>query len=161
MKFSWHRRAQSRTPRQGKPVRPKRQSNREQEFLAHWISLNGPRLIPQHRFHPTRRWAFDWAHPESRVAIEIHGGIWMHKSRHVSGSGFWGDRIKMNAALRLDWKVFELTSDDLSDPRIYSEILDEIQRRLREGIPTDRDGLEPFAEVYPDRKHRSGQGHLL
>jgi hypothetical protein len=67
----------------------------------------------------------------------------------------------MNAALRLDWKVFELTSDDLSDPRIYSEILDEIQRRLREGIPTDRDGLEPFAEVYPDRKHRSGQGHLL
>jgi hypothetical protein len=112
-------------------------------------------------FHPTRRWKFDWAHPESRVAIEVHGGTWMHKSRHVSGTGFWGDRIKMNAALRLNWKVFELISDDLSDPRNHREILDEIQRRLREGIPTDRDGLEPFAEVYPDRKRHNGQAQLL
>lgn len=131
-------------------------SEREQEFLRHWIALTGPRLVPQYVFHPRRRWKFDWAHPESRVAIEVHGGTWMHKSRHVSGTGFWGDRIKMNAALRLNWKVFELISDDLSDPRIHREILDEIQRRLREGIPTDREGLEPFAEVYPDRKRRNG-----
>lgn len=132
--------------------RPPEQSDREREFLSHWIALAGPRLEAQYAFHPTRRWKFDWAHPASRVAIEIHGGTWMHKSRHVSGTGFWGDRIKMNAALRLNWKVFELISDDLTNPRVYQEILDEIERRTRQPVALDRQDMAPFEDVYPDRR---------
>ncbi len=137
-------------PATAKARRPKRQSDREQEFLTHWIALAGPRLEPQFMFHPTRRWKLDWAHPASRVAIEIHGGIWIG-GRHVRGLGFAGDRLKMNAALRLDWKVFELTTADLADDRVFAEILDEIVRREMEGV-SDRAGLVPLAAVYADRK---------
>jgi hypothetical protein len=141
----------------GKFRRVQQQSDREREFLTHWIELGGPRLEAQHAFHPTRRWKFDWAHPESRVAIEVHGGTWMHKSRHVTGAGFWGDRIKMNAALRLNWKVFELISDDLTNRSVYDEIIDEIERRISEAPLPCRDGMAPFEEVYPDRQRRARQ----
>ena len=140
-----------------KPARTRRkrgrQSGREIEFLQVWKSMAGPHLDSQVQFHPLRRWRFDWAHPASKVAIEIHGGIWIH-GRHVTGAGFWGDRIKMNAALRLGWKVFELTSGDLVDNRVYREILDEIRLRLEEPAP-DREGVSAFADVYPKTKQRS------
>lgn len=28
------------------------------------------------RFHPSRRWRFDCALPEHRVAVEVEGGVW-------------------------------------------------------------------------------------
>ena len=31
---------------------------------------------PEYRFHPVRRWRFDFANPEYKVAIEFEGGIW-------------------------------------------------------------------------------------
>jgi hypothetical protein len=133
-------------------------SSLERQFLARWIALGGPHLEPQFQFHPSRKWAFDWAHPTSRVAMEIHGGVWIG-GRHVRGLGFAGDRLKVNAALRLNWKVFELTTGDLADDRVYAEIMDEIARRAVEGVP-DRTGLIPLRDVYVDhrksREHRRG-----
>src|SRR6187551_2874790 len=30
--------------------------------------------VPEHRFHPTRKWRFDYAFPIAMLAVEIEGG---------------------------------------------------------------------------------------
>lgn len=108
------------------------QRNLEAEFYAFWRSLGGPELVPQAGFHPTRQWRLDFAHVETEVAIEIHGATWAPKGRHTSGRGFGDDRVKMNAALRLGWAVFELTADHIDDERVAREIIAEIADREQE-----------------------------
>ncbi|MCC6475013.1 MAG: hypothetical protein IT514_14870, partial [Burkholderiales bacterium] len=49
-----------------------------------------PPPVAEHRFHETRRWRFDWAWPDHRVAIEIEGGVWT-AGRHTRGQGFLAD----------------------------------------------------------------------
>ena len=62
------------------------------------------------RFHPQRRWRFDFAWPARRVALEVEGGTW-GKSRHTTGSGFRDDCEKYAAAVLLGWRVLRVTSD--------------------------------------------------
>lgn len=62
----------------------------------------------EHRFHPERKWRFDVAWPEEKIAVEIDGGSWVH-GRHTTGSGFEKDLEKVNAATELGWKVYRFT----------------------------------------------------
>ena len=81
-----------------------------------WRAMSGPELVAEHRFAPPRRWRFDFAHLESRIAIECDGGTWS-RGRHVRGSGYSKDCEKFNAAAALGWRVWHLTSDMMeSDP---------------------------------------------
>ena len=84
-------------------------SSLEAQFALMWRSLGGPELVMQHRFHPVRKWRMDFAHLETMVAIEIHGGIY-GMSRHTTGTGFRDDREKMNAAQSMGWVVFEVVT---------------------------------------------------
>jgi hypothetical protein len=70
----------------------------------------------EYRFHPTRKWRFDFAWPAHLLAAEIEGGIWLppddpqgRRSRHTVGSGFERDCEKYNAALLLGWRVLRFT----------------------------------------------------
>lgn len=58
----------------------------------------------QYRFHPKRKWMFDFAWPDVKVAVEIEGGTWTN-GRHTRGSGFEGDCEKYNAAGMDGWLV--------------------------------------------------------
>ena len=60
---------------------------------------------PEYRFHPGRKWRFDFAFPDRKVAVEIEGGIWTN-GRHSRGSGAVKDMEKYNAAAALGWFVF-------------------------------------------------------
>jgi hypothetical protein len=42
-------------------------------FLAMCKAFKLPEPTAEVRFHPTRRWRFDWAWESSRVALEING----------------------------------------------------------------------------------------
>jgi len=61
----------------------------------------------EHKFCE-RRWRFDFAHEELRIAIEIEGGVYS-RGRHVRPSGFIGDMEKYNRATVLGWQVLRLT----------------------------------------------------
>jgi very-short-patch-repair endonuclease len=68
-------------------------------------------------FHPTRKWRFDYALPELKIAIEVDGGLFnsyrgKHAGRHSGGIGQLNDMEKMNAAAELGWLVFHYTPDD-------------------------------------------------
>jgi very-short-patch-repair endonuclease len=55
-----------------------------------------------------RRWRFDFAHTELRIAIEIEGGVYS-RGRHVRPKGFLGDMEKYNRATVLGWQVLRMT----------------------------------------------------
>ena len=63
----------------------------------------------EYKFHPTRRWRFDYAIPEMKVAVEYEG-ILSSKARHTSVTGFTNDCEKYNQAALLGWKVLRYTA---------------------------------------------------
>jgi hypothetical protein len=75
-------------------------------------SLKIPVPIKEHVFHPTRKWAFDYAWPDHMIALEVEGGVW-NQGRHNRGKGFLNDMEKYNAAGMLGWRVFRTTPQDL------------------------------------------------
>lgn len=84
----------------------------EKEF-AYWVRVKGlPDPVREHIFHPTRKWRFDFAWPEHKVAAELEGGIYSG-GRHVRGTGFVKDCEKYNAAALLGWRVLRFTARDL------------------------------------------------
>ena len=72
------------------------------------VGISG--FVPEHMFHPTRRWRFDIASEELMIAVEVEGGVWT-RGRHVRGSGFIEDAHKYCEAACLGWLVLRCPSD--------------------------------------------------
>lgn len=76
-----------------------------------WLATDLPLPIVEYRFDPTRRWRFDFAWENERVAVEIDGGQYMaHGGRHARD----GDRDKHNRAALLGWRVIRFSPQQLS-----------------------------------------------
>lgn len=79
------------------------------------------------KFHPTRRWRFDYCWPDRRVAVEINGGIWnawkygnrLGGSAHGTPFGILRDMEKVREAQALGWKVLSFTPQEIMDPKTY------------------------------------------
>ena len=69
--------------------------------------------VKEYRCHPKRRWRFDDALPEHRIAVEVEGGVWSG-GRHTSPKGFLGDIEKYNCAALMGWRLFRVTPDTLT-----------------------------------------------
>lgn len=67
-----------------------------------------PAPVAEFVFAPPRRWRFDWAWPEQRVALEQDGGAFVG-GRHSRGMGFVKDMEKTNKAAILGWRVLRFT----------------------------------------------------
>lgn len=65
----------------------------------------------EHEFHPTRKWRFDFAWPERKLAIEVEGGTKYGKSRHSKGDGFNNDAEKYNTAAAMGWTLFRFSAE--------------------------------------------------
>ncbi len=66
----------------------------------------------EYKFHPTRRWRFDYAIPEHKIALEVEGGVWTG-GRHTSPKGFLNDMEKYNTATMMGWRVLRTTPKEL------------------------------------------------
>lgn len=66
----------------------------------------GVECLKELQFDAVRKWRFDYAIPEHRIAIEIDGGVWMDGGgRHTRGSGWIKDQEKLNEAAAQGWRV--------------------------------------------------------
>lgn len=75
-----------------------------------------PPPTPEYRFAPPRRWRFDRAWPERRVAVELEGGVWSG-GRHTRPAGYEADMDKYNCATVEGWKVLRFSAKALdTDP---------------------------------------------
>jgi very-short-patch-repair endonuclease len=92
--------------------------SRNDDFANLWRNLGDPSIewLREHRFHPERRWRFDFAHLPSLVAVEIEGVTHYGNrvSRHQTARGFGKDIEKYNAAVEHGWRVLRYTQHDLT-----------------------------------------------
>ena len=81
------------------------------------VDANKLKLISEFPFarHLKRKFRFDFLHEESRVAIEIQGGVYS-RGAHVRPNGFVKDRQKGLLASELMYQTVELTSDMITEP---------------------------------------------
>ena len=84
---------------------PKNDLERDFEF---WLSCETgiPPYEREFRFHPTRRWRFDFAWPDKKVAVEIDGLLYDGQGGHQSVRGYVQGCEKYEAALNLGWRVY-------------------------------------------------------
>jgi very-short-patch-repair endonuclease len=88
---------------------------REQPAIAELAEL-------ERRFHPVRKWRFDLAWTEQRVAVECDGGIYSGGA-HVRGMGVEDDAEKQSEACALGWRVLRVTRKMIDDGRAVSVIV--------------------------------------
>jgi very-short-patch-repair endonuclease len=80
----------------------------EELFAQHLREKDCPTPVRQLRFHPGKKWQFDFAWPDWMVAVEIEGGVWSG-GRHVRGQGFEADIEKYNAATLAGWRLYRFS----------------------------------------------------
>ncbi len=68
---------------------------------------------PEYKFHPKRRFRFDYACVSEKVGIEIDGMIW-HKGGHTSGTGRKRDMEKDAEAQLMGYRVFRFAPDEVA-----------------------------------------------
>lgn len=71
---------------------------------------------PEFVFHPDRKWRWDYAWPEAKVALEVDGGVW-NGGKHGRGSGISKDHEKRNAAAVLGWRLLLVQPKHLLRPQ--------------------------------------------
>ena len=85
------------------------------KFVPHkdfWSDRELPEPQTEYRFHPTRKWRFDYSWPLRKVAVEVEGGIWV-KGAHTRGAHFLSDAEKYNEATRLGWRIYRFTPQQM------------------------------------------------
>lgn len=104
----------------------------ETKFVLEWFARHGLLPTPEHRFDPSRRWRFDFAFPDVRIALEVEGGVFTN-GRHTRGLGFLKDMEKYNRAAVLGWRVLRTTPSDLCMQETIDMVKDAMRARLISG----------------------------
>lgn len=89
-------------------------SELEEQFFHEWVR-SYPQLPPsiQYRFHPKRKFRFDFAWPDNKLAVEING----FGEGHFTILSITKDYDRHIEATLLDWKVVYLTTLHLQGAR--------------------------------------------
>ena len=83
-----------------------------------------PEPMPEYRFHPSRKWRFDYAWPRHMLALEIEGGVWT-QGRHTRGAGAVADMEKYSEAAIMGWRLLYVTPQ-----QVQSVAIDYLRRAL-------------------------------
>jgi very-short-patch-repair endonuclease len=82
--------------------------------------------VQEHRFHPVRKWRFDWAFPHVRLAVETEGAVWV-SGRHTRGAGYIKDMEKYNMAQEMGWIVLRYQTGKID----YAQVKRVYENRLK------------------------------
>lgn len=102
------------TPERMRKIPKRGDANKGTILMALQASFGRENVVQEHRFHPSRRWRFDYAVPSLKLAVEYDGhgatGGKKHVGGHASVTGMAGDAEKFNQAQALGWRVVRLTA---------------------------------------------------
>ena len=103
-------------------------SSLERLFLTEWekCPLRGVKLLREVRFHPERKFRFDFAVPSCRVAVELDGFGGGHQnpwSQHK-------DHEKNNLAIENGWVILRHNSRSLGSKEKRREAIAQLRRIL-------------------------------
>ena len=77
------------------------------------------KYVKEHKFDAVRRFRFDFAIIEHKIAIEFEG-VFSEMSRHTTYKGYTKDLTKYNLALINGWRVLRYTA--LNYPDVASDL---------------------------------------
>ena len=86
---------------------------RDEKFL---LMLRAKRIAApeaEYRFHPVRKFRFDFAWPFYKLALEVEGGVWSGGA-HGRGTGIVRDMEKATLAAELGWRIVRVTPSKLA-----------------------------------------------
>lgn len=93
------------------------------ETLTWWGKLKGYELNTEYKFHPYRKFKFDFAFLEAMVAIEFEGGIWLKGGgAHSRPKAIERDIEKYGLAQSMGWKVIRLHAKN------YEEVIYQLEQ---------------------------------
>lgn len=107
----------------------------QETFRGLWLQCGGSAEFWQAEvmFDPDRRWRFDFANDDLKIAVEINGGQhgggrevpkgYQRKTAHNSPEGLQRDAEKGNSAQYLGWNVIVFTTSMLDDATHVDRLL--------------------------------------
>lgn len=91
-----------------------------------------PSYMQQYQFWEGRKYAFDFAWVEWRVAVEVEGGTYTG-GRHTRGAGYHEDCLKYNQATLLGWRVYRFDAGMVRSGEA-AQFMSDVFKRMR--VPT-------------------------
>lgn len=91
------------------------------------LDILGVDHVREYKFLEDRRFKFDLAIPEKKIAIEFEGGIFSG-GRHTRWKGYANDAKKYNLATMHGWKLLRYTSADVNQLNWEFKVADEIKQ---------------------------------
>lgn len=94
------------------------------------LKCAGLKYEREYMFHPSRKWRFDFAFPEKKIAVEIEGITFYGKNkngsmklgRHQTAKGMKNDLEKYDEAMRLGWNIYRCSQDMVKSGRALQTI---------------------------------------
>ena len=71
-------------------------------------------LRSEYKFHPVRKWRFDWVLMEPMIAVEFEGGVFLGRG-HTGGVIYGQNCEKYNTAQIMGWCVIRLTASMIKE----------------------------------------------
>lgn len=97
-------------------------SDLEDTLEFHMQAIGLPEWKREYKFHPKRKFRFDFAFLPFKLGVEVQGGT--HKGgRHTTGVGYARDCEKLNLACIQGWRVLYVTSDMVKDGRALDYVM--------------------------------------
>lgn len=102
-------------------------------FLAAWRFGFSDLPMPtmQHKFHPRRKWRFDFSWPAQKLAVELQGGSFIGGG-HNRPVQQQKDYEKQRAAVALGWRVLPFNTIDMKDPDFVAQQVAEVLTNAKE-----------------------------
>ena len=114
--------------------------------MAYLLKSEGYQFEQEYKFHPDRKWRFDFAFPDEKIAIEVEGGLFT-QGRHTRGRGYIQDMQKYNAATILGWRVLRYGTGQIND-QVVKDIFAIQMRDHRKKYSDAKDAVdEVFARM--------------
>lgn len=109
-------------PKEYKPKPPKPPKKNEYALFQKTLeSYLGCKVDSEVLFAKGRKFRFDFAITDRKIAIEIEGGIYTN-GRHTRGSGFSKDMEKYNLAIENGWVVLRYTPSQTKKTETFNQI---------------------------------------
>jgi very-short-patch-repair endonuclease len=96
-------------------LQPKRGRSKLEETLESHINMAGlPTPETEYQFAKPRRWRFDFAWIDRKIACEVEGGVFINGG-HTRGAAYEKNCEKYNAAALAGWSVYRFTGNQIKD----------------------------------------------
>lgn len=103
-------------------------SHIEEEFALQLRALKLNGWEREYKFHPVRKWRFDFYFPQKKLAVECEGGVWVN-GRHNTGVGMVKDMEKYNAAVEMGISILRFAAHMVKS----GEAVAQVERMLKQG----------------------------